>query len=72
MEHLEFFHRAMIAALPEAVRHCRSKGKAAVAKHAREQAEELCLVAELVAELVPTSRPTTAKLGRSQSRTGKK
>lgn len=68
MDYLEFYHRAMIAALPEAGRHCRSKGKEAVAKYAQEQADELCSVADLV----PDGRPGTVKLSRPKSRTNRK
>ena len=68
MDYKEFFQRAMIAALPEASRHCRSKGKAAVAQYAKEQAKELCEVAGIV----PDGRPGTTKLSQPKGRPGKK
>lgn len=68
MDYEEFFQRAAIAALPEAARHCRSRGKAAIAQHAKEQAKELC--SELGLE--PSVQPTTIKLGRPRGRTGRK
>ena len=65
MDYEEFYHRALIASLPEAARDARSKGPAAVAEKAKEYADAACQVVRLApSPALPRGRPKTTKLSK--------